>query len=118
MTYPFPGVFIEKGALKPSGREKIPVYVNGGASPDDILGRAFDLERDDETGAISFEMEFREGFSVGEDDGFSIYARITSELMKDETRHIIDATILGIQFMPFAGIPKAFAKNTGPIMKD
>lgn len=106
---PFPGTFIEKGALKPRLNNRIPVYTRSDIPM--ALAVAKDMERDDATGAISFEIEFREPTVISEEDSFSVYANPVQDFMRDGIRVVYDGIIVGIQWIPFGGIPRAVAKE-------
>jgi hypothetical protein len=107
---PFPGTFIEKGALKPADRPIMVYY--GMSEPSTFIGKATDFQRDEETGAISFEIEFRDSFIPAEEDEFSAYVGHVVSDIRNDVRYVTDGLIQGIQYIPFGGIPKAFAKNT------
>lgn len=104
-TNPLPDTFVTIGSLKPPDREWVPVvYAFDFSKPP--IGRAKDFERD-ETGAISFDIEFHDdlGAKVAREECFSIAIYDMVIQQEGELREVVEGTIKVIAFMPLPGFP-------------
>jgi hypothetical protein len=106
-TEPLPNVYVPLGSLKPRSNGPIDVvWANAVGEP--AIGRAIDFQRD-ETGAISFDIEFRPDLANldAREECFSIYAKDLVQEKREDRIITLDATIMQIYFMPLPGFPKA-----------
>jgi hypothetical protein len=101
-----PGVFLRLGCLKPLVGE-IPIFTGFDSA---ILGTARDFERNEETGEISFDLDFQEEIDLELYDP-SAYCTKVIERRKENMRIILQATVTGIYLVPIAAIPKAFSQE-------
>jgi len=106
-TEPIKNVYVPIGSLKPRQGPISIVWANAVGEP--AIGLATEFQRD-ETGAISFEIEFRHPEKlddIAREECFSLYAKDLVTEKQEERIITLDATIVQIYFMPLPGFPPA-----------
>jgi hypothetical protein len=109
-----PGVRLKPGSLWMKSDKPVPVTTNFDHSS--IIGFAKDLERNEETGEVSVDIDFRPGFELPkeeeEDYDFTFMA---NELLEEQIaatdedeayRLILSAKLLQVAMVPKAAIPR------------
>lgn len=107
-TEPLPHTFVVMGSLKPpENRDWLPVTY-GFDMLQEPVGRARNFERD-ETGAISFDIEFHNSLDEKDikEECFSLAIRdmVTSD--DQGVKYVTEGTIWYLAYIPLPGFPKA-----------
>lgn len=100
---PFAGAFIERNCfVMQEGVEELWV-VHPGDNYEPI-GKARDFQRDEEAGTISFDIQLKNDFPI-EEEHFALYADHLIESRIGDVRHVHEATIRHVAYIPYAGYP-------------
>ena len=107
------GMMLAKGALKDPGK---PVPVTMGYDHSTIVGKAVDFERNEETGEISFDIQFAPGYAGGEDLIKDAELSLSAYGLEISDDILIESAKIGAAVLdPFGAIPKAVPAE--PIFK-
>lgn len=102
-TAPFAGTFIERNCFRmPEGRDHL--WVVWAGADFEAVGKATDFERDEETGAISFDIVLTEDLPL-EEQHLALYANKLIESRVGDIRHVHEAVIRQITYLPWGGYP-------------